>query len=322
MKRILAIALIALIAMTSVFANGSAEDASFPDPEKTITIIVPQGAGGGTDTFARTLADKMQQISGQNFIVENITGNSTGTGTNDVINSPADGYKMLMYGTYTIVGTTVGATDGWAGLDFVAGLTLEPFVIGVKADSQFNTFADLINYAKANPGKITIGNAGATGTTAVVACGLNVACGNCFNVIPANGGAELQTWVMGGHCEVGVFSQSEIVDGIKPLCFLGDTRSVVDALKNVPTIGECGFGDLTIPYGCFRGLAVPKGTPDDVKAWLADVTTKAFYDAEFQKFLTTKGYLQTFNTLKETDLYNAQLVVDLLPALAAAGLIK
>ena len=162
----------------------------------------------------------------------------------------------------------------------------------------------------------------ATGTTAVVACGLNVACGNCFNVIPANGGAELQTWVMGGHCEVGVFSQSEIVDGIKPLCFLGETRSVVDALKNVPTIGECGYGDLTIPYGCFRGLAVPKGTPDNVKAWLADTVTKAFYDADFQAFLTKKGYLQTFNTLKDTDAYNQKLVVDLLPALAAAGLIK
>ena len=106
MKRALAIMLVALIAATTVFAQGLQEgNSSFPDPERTITIIVPQGAGGGTDTFARALAAKMTEVSGQNFIVENITGNSTGTGTNDVINSEPDGYKMLMYGTYTIVGT-------------------------------------------------------------------------------------------------------------------------------------------------------------------------------------------------------------------------
>ena len=117
--------LVALVATTTVFAQGLEEtSASFPDPERTITIIVPQGAGGGTDTFARTLAAKMTEISGQNFIVENITGNSTGTGTNEVIKSEPDGYKMLMYGTYTIVGTSVGATDGASGLDFISGLTL------------------------------------------------------------------------------------------------------------------------------------------------------------------------------------------------------
>ncbi len=323
MKRALVIMLVAFIAMTTVFAQGLQEGtSSFPDPERTITIIVPQGAGGGTDTFARTLAAKMTEVSGQNFIVENITGNSTGTGTNDVINSEPDGYKMLMYGTYTIVGTAVGATEGSTGLDFIAGLTLEPFVIGVKSDSQWNSLSELIEYAQANPGQVTIGNAGATGTTAVVACGLNVACGNCFNVIPANGGAELQTLVMGGHCQVGIFSQTEIVDGIKPLAFLGETRSLNANLTNVPTIVEAGYGDLTIPYGCFRGLAVPKGTPDNVKEWLADVVKKAFYTEEFQSFLASKGYLQTFSTLADTDAYNAQLVVDLQPALEAAGLLK
>jgi len=229
---------------------------------------------------------------------------------------------MLMFGTYTIVGTAVGATDGQAGLDFIDGLTLEPFVIGIKTGSKFKTLKDVIEYAKANPGKLTIGNAGATGTTAVVACGLNVACGNCFNVIPANGGAELKTWVMGGHCDVGIFSQSEIVDGITPICFLGESRSVVKALANVPTIAECGYGDLNIPYGCFRGLAVPKNTPAEAKEWLAKTVNEAFFSESFQNFLVTKGYLQTYSELSATDTYVAKLLIDLLPALSAAGLIK
>ena len=127
---------------------------------------------------------------------------------------------------------------------------------------------------------------------------------------------------MGGHCQVGIFSQTEIVSGIKPLAFLGETRSLNENLGDVPTIVEAGYGDLTIPYGCFRGLAVPKGTPDEAKNWLADTVKKAFYSDEFQSFMAKKGYLQTFSTLADTDAYNEQLMADLQPALKAAGLVK
>ena len=105
-KAIVAAALAAAMTATLITGCGKSKEAAFPDPEKTITLIVPQGAGGGTDTQARQLVEAMKEVSGNNnIIVENVTGGSTGTGTNQVIDSEADGYTLLMYGTYVICGT-------------------------------------------------------------------------------------------------------------------------------------------------------------------------------------------------------------------------
>ena len=79
-----------------------------------------------------------------------------------------------MYGTYVICGTMTGYTDGFKELDFITGLSMEPFVLAVNADSPYQTLDDLIQAAKADSGKVTLGNAGATATTGVVAYGLKM----------------------------------------------------------------------------------------------------------------------------------------------------
>ena len=317
--------LIALIVMSSVFAQGLQEEAvSFPDPEKTITIICPQGAGGGTDTQTRQLAEAMKAVSGfDNIIVENITGGSTGTGTNHVIDAEKDGYTLLMYGTYVICGTMTGYTDGFKALDMVAGLDLEPFIIAVNANSDFKSLDDVIKYAKANPGKVTLGNAGATATTGVVAYGLNVALDNVFNVVSFNGGQELIPAVLGGHCDVGIFSQSEVkanITQLVPVAFLGDGHSVIPEFTTVPTLAEAGYPDLKVPGGCFRGICAPKGTSEEAKAWLADTIEKAFNTDSFQKWLKDNGILPQFTKLDEFEAFNADLVETMKPILKATGL--
>ena len=79
-KAIVAAALAAAMTATLITGCGKSKEAAFPDPEKTITLIVPQGAGGGTDTQARQLVEAMKEVSGNNnIIVENVTGGSTGT---------------------------------------------------------------------------------------------------------------------------------------------------------------------------------------------------------------------------------------------------
>ncbi|MGN0906506.1 MAG: Bug family tripartite tricarboxylate transporter substrate binding protein [Bullifex sp.] len=327
MKKIVSIALISIIAMVMVFAQGLQEETvSFPDPEKTITIVCPQGAGGGTDTQTRQLAEAMKAVSGfDNIIVENITGGSTGIGTNAVIDSEPDGYTLLMYGTYVICGTMTGYTDGFEKMDMVAGLDLEPFMIAVRRDSRFSTLKDVIEYAKANPGKVTLGNAGATATTGVVAYGLNVACDSIFNVVNFNGGAELIPAVLGGHCDVGIFSQSEVkanLDNLLPVAFLGDGHSVVAEFTSVPNLAEAGYPELNVPGGCFRGITCAKGTPDDVKQWLADTIEKAFNTDSFQGWLRANGILPQFTKLGEFEKFNDDLVETMKPILKATGLAK
>ena len=327
MKKLIVCALVALLAFGSLFAQGLQEETvSFPDPEKTITIVCPQGAGGGTDTQTRQLAEAMKAVSGfDNIIVENITGGSTGIGTNAVIDSEPDGYTLLMYGTYVICGTMTGYTDGFEKMDMVAGLDLEPFMIAVRRDSNFKSLKDVIEYAKANPGKVTLGNAGATATTGVVAYGLNVACDNIFNVVNFNGGAELIPAVLGGHCNVGIFSQSEVkanLDNLLPVAFLGDGHSVVAEFTEVPNLAEAGYPDLNVPGGCFRGITCAQGTPDDVKAWLADTIEKAFNTDSFQTWLKNNGILPQFTKLDEFEKFNADLVETMKPILKATGLAK
>lgn len=322
MKHTFGMLLAFLIAMGALGAQGTQEVASFPNPEKSITIIVPQGAGGGTDTQTRKLAAAMEGVSGQKILVENVKGGSTGIGTNQVIESPADGYTLLMYGTYVVCGTMTGNTIGPEGLDFVTGLTMEPFMIAVRSDAPYKSLDDLIKAAKANPGKISLGNAGATATTGVVAYGMNIACGDIFNVIDCNGGAELIPYVLGGHINVGIFSQSEVQQNagqLRPICFLGDGHSVIPEFASVPNLKDAGYGSLNIPGGCFRGICAPKGTPDQAKQWLADTIDKAFHTKEFQDYLTSSGLLAEFTKLDDFKKYNAELMKTMQPIIKATG---
>ena len=92
-NRIISLLLVALFFAGVLYAGGTAE-AVYPDPEKNITIVVPHAAGGSTDLIFRTLAEEMKRVSGANFLVTNITGAGSATGTNEVINNAADGYMF------------------------------------------------------------------------------------------------------------------------------------------------------------------------------------------------------------------------------------
>lgn len=326
MKKRAMLSLILAAAMSVSLLSGCSNESesAFPDPEKTITLIVPQGAGGGTDTQARQLVEAMKTVSNNNnIIVENVTGGSTGTGTNQVIDSEADGYTLLMYGTYVICGTMTGYTDGFKELDFITGLSMEPFVLAVNADSPYETLSDLIQDAKSKNGQVTLGNAGATATTGVVAYGLNNALESPFNVVSFNGGSELIPAVLGGHCDAGIFSQSEVlanIDGLRPLVFFGEGHSVLSELSDVPNLADAGYGDLTVPGGCFRGICEPKGTPDEVKTYLADVIEKAYNSEQFQSWLKEQGLLGDYSKLGDFEKYNSEMVDAMKPIVKMTGL--
>ena len=164
---------------------------------------------------------------------------------------------------YVSCGTMTGYTDVVKELDFITGLSMEPFVLAVNADSPYQTLDDLIQAAKADSGKVTLGNAGATATTGVVAYGLNNALESPFNVVSFNGGAELIPAVLGGHCDAGIFSQSEVlanIDGLRPLVFFGEGHSVLAELQDVPNqmcIRDRPWIFQNVSDGSHRQNAVP-----------------------------------------------------------------
>ncbi|MGI5173840.1 tripartite tricarboxylate transporter substrate binding protein [Treponema sp. OMZ 840] len=325
MKKIGLIILCAVfIIISPVFAGGSSET-SFPDPEKTITIVVPHSAGGSTDRIFRALIEELKKTTGQNFIVTNIPGAGSATGTNEVINGTADGYTLLGAGTHTTAATMQGLTEGYKALDHIAALNWDPFIIAVRTDKPWKTLKELEAAAKANPGKISFGNAGMGGATGVASVGINLALNKIFNVTPFNGGADLIASVLGGHCDVGIFSQSEVKankDSLRPLAILGEKHSTIPELAQVPTISEAGYPGVSIPGGSFRSLMVKKGTPDNVKKWLAEAVEKAFYSDGFQKFMKANGFIQAFHKLDDFAAYDAGIIADYEPILKEAGLYK
>lgn len=321
--RRLVVVMLIITAATGLFAMG-AEEIGYPDPEKTITIICPQAAGGSTDLIFRTLAEEMKNASGgQNFIVSNVTGAGTATGTNDVLNADADGYTLLAGGTHTIAATMQGLTDGYKNMDYVVGLNLDPFIIAVRNDKPWQTFEDLVEAAKAAPGEISFGNAGMGGATGVACVGINLAFDKVFNVTPFNGGADLIASVLGGHCDAGVFSQSEVVaniDSFRPLVILGDAHSTIEQLADVPTLAEAGYPDIKVPGGSYRSIMVKAGTPADVEQWIADVAEAAFNSETFQEFQAANGMIPQFSKLEEAKADHEEYIAQYEPILKEAGL--
>jgi tripartite-type tricarboxylate transporter receptor subunit TctC len=316
--------LIALIASGTLFAGGVSE-AVYPDPEKNITIVVPHAAGGSTDLIFRTLAEEMKKVSGVNFLVTNITGAGSATGTNEVINNEADGYMFLGAGTHTTAATMQGLTDGYKELDYIAALNWDPFIVAVRNDKPWTSLQELVADAKARPGKISLGNAGMGGATGVASVGLNLAFDKTFNVTPFNGGADLIASVLGGHCDVGIFSQSEVVansDSFRPLVILSEGHSSLASLASVPNLAEAGYPEITVPGGSFRSIMVKKGTPDVAKKWLADTAEKAFNSASFQKFMKDNGLIAAFAKLEAFAEYDKTIIADYEVILKEAGLYK
>ena len=313
-----------LLSALSLFATAQKEEV-WPDPEKTITVVVPFAAGGGTDLIFRTIVEEMKKASPANIIVSNIGGAGSATGTNEMLNFPADGYSILASGTHTVAATLQGLTIGYKELEGLAGLNWDPFIIAVHKDKPWQTMKELIEQAKKNPGKLSLGNAGTGGATGVASIGLDLALGKVFNVTPFSGGVDLLASMLGGHVDAGIYSQSEILsnkDKLRPLVVLYHQRSTLPGLNEVPTMKEAGLGDIIIPGGSFRSLSVKKGTPEPVKKKLAEIVRQAFNSPAFQSYMKANGLLPAYYELKDLDAYFEELIKSYVPILKEAGLLK
>ena len=155
--------------------------------------------------------------------------------------------------------------------------------------------------------------------------GLSLAFNRSFNVTPFSGGNDLLANVLGGHCDAGIFSQSEILSNInelRSLVILYSEHSQLPGLAQVPTLKEAAFSDPSVPAGSFRSLSVRQGTPPDVKRKLADATRKAFESPAYQRFMKEQGLLPEYSELDALDRYFQQLVDAYVPILRDAGLLK
>lgn len=280
--------LVGIVAMAaSVFAAPAM--AAFPD--KPITVICPWAPGGGTDVLLRALSKEAEKFLGQSITVVNQTGGAGAIGHNAIRAARPDGYTVGMI-TFELNSLPPQGLVPftWKNFDPLMRINSDPAALTVRKDAPYNTVRGFLDYAKAHPDEITIGNS-APGSVWHIAAGLVAdKTGVKVKHVPFDGAAPAVTSLVGGHITAVAVSVAEVRGQVQAgnLKILGVMSAERDKIfPDVPTFKEQG---VNVEFYTWRGLGLPKGVPPAIKAKLADAFKKAM-DAPAFKELAAKASL-------------------------------
>lgn len=263
-------------------------------PDKPIKIIIGFPAGGPLDAHIRLLVDKLQASLGQTVIVDYKAGAGGTVGAQFVMQSPADGYTVLLANTGTmVINPAIYAKSPYDTLkDFqpVARTAQQPLALIVNKDVQANTLKELVAYAKANPGKLNYGSAGNGGISHLVPEMLKSETGIFMVHIPFKGSAPAFTDLIAGHVQFMAESVPQAANyakqgKVKALAVTSAKRN--PALPNIPTVIETGVANLEVVG--FYGILAPKGTPVEVVGKLSQAFKEALDSPDIQKKMIDQG---------------------------------
>jgi tripartite-type tricarboxylate transporter receptor subunit TctC len=312
-----AVLLLALIAgMPGLVSAQSA----FPTRPLELTVLF--GPGSGADLLARKLAELAARDLGQPVAVVNRTGAGGAVGYTHVKGQPADGYALVWNSNSVSTAYHAGNMKfDYTAFAGVAQLTTEPVSLAVKTDAPWKDMREFVAQAKANPGKMRVGNSGRGSFTHLVAVALDNLTGAKMVHVPF--GRELAiTTVLGDKIEASVQLPAEImaqVTGaqVRILAITGDKH--LPTLPGVPTFAESGV-DVTLSL--WRGIAAPKGTPEAVIARLERAFTAAAQSAEFREFASRLGAAVEIRGAREFDALMAKEDRELSALMEQIGLRK
>jgi tripartite-type tricarboxylate transporter receptor subunit TctC len=261
-------------------------------PSHPVRWVVPYSAGGSTDVISRLICQRLSERLGQPFIVENKPGAGSNIGTQAVINSPPDGYTLLLTSTANAINASFDPTlpyDFAADIAPVAGLARIPLVLVVNNDLPVHSVADFIAYAKANPGKLSIASSG-IGTSMHLSGELFKAMADIqFVHVPYRGSAPGLSDVMAGQIQ-GIFdnvtSSFELVRSRKLRALGITTKERSNALPDVPPIADTLVGFET---SSFYGVGAPRGTPRPIIDLLNREINTAFDEPLIKQRLAELG---------------------------------
>ncbi len=303
MKRSILLNLVAVLVTLCVAALPSASSEAgtptqpakggYPIKGRTITMIVPSTAGGGTDVTARLVAPLMEKDLGTPIQIINKPGASFQVGTTEAAKAKPDGYTLV----WTVMPTVASiwldperkAAFGRKDLQPIALVNESPFFVSVLASSRYKTLKDLVDAAKANPDKIKCGTGGYMATGHFASIEFARAAGLKLATVNFQGGAPQVTALLGGHIDVAFNTISEILPQSKN----GDIRILGVLSKHesefapgVKTLEAQGYKvETTVTVG----LASPAGLPKEVLDLLANSVRKVAGDEEFKRKMAERG---------------------------------
>ncbi len=282
---------IVVVALCWVVMVGGWAAAQEKFPSKPVTLVVPWSAGGGHDLIARALQPLLEKFLGVPVMVVNKPGGGATIGFGEVMRSAPDGYTLCHISpTFNIVKYTVkDTTVDYVKFEPIIFVAYSPQIVVAKKDAPWNTLKEFLDYAKANPGKLRVGNTGYGSIHHIGAIGIEHAAKVKFTHIPYKGAAPAIPELLGGHIDVLVVGQTDTLNLIKG----GDLKAIGVAaperskfIPEVQTFIELGVNHSVPSFYSWVG---PKGIPKERVNVLYNAFLKCIETKEFRTFCDSQG---------------------------------
>lgn len=261
-------------------------------PSAPVRLIVSTGAGSGTDIIGRVMAKQLTQQIGSPFIIENHTGAGGVIGNDIVAQASPDGYTGVIMDTGMSITANMFKSLPYNSLtDFtpITQFSRVPLVLVVNPSLKVNSLADLIAYAKANPGKLNFGSSGVGGSIHIYFERFKAAAGIDITHIPYDGGSTMLTAALRDDVQLlmtAITTTKSYVKNKQLTAIAATSDARAPSMPDVPTMKEAGLTDLVM-YS-WSGLGGPKGLPDDVVAKLNSESVKALADPAVKDWFTSQ----------------------------------
>ena len=291
MRRFFIAALLGLVAQVAVAAY----------PERPVTMIIAYSPGGGTDLVARALAPYLEKYlgGGAKIVIVNRAGAGGEVGFAALANSPPDGYTIGFINTPPIITIPIERNAQFGGpqrFDLLGNVVDDPCNFAVHTDLPVRNLQELAAYARANPGKVTVGSTGIGSDDHLLMLMFERAAGVKMVHIPFKGSADVRTAIASRQIAVAAMNIGEALQAVRggaPMRNLGQfSPGRTNLAPDLPTGREQGFD---FELSSLRGLAAPRGLPAEVRERLVRAVASAAADPEFQaqavKFFAPLRYL-------------------------------
>lgn len=263
-------------------------------PDRAVDMIVAYGAGGGTDTIARQLAEPLSEILGQPVVVRNQAGAGGTIGAAAVAAADPDGYTLYMMAAgHTVAGAMYAELPYDPAMDFigVSGIATMPLVLIARPDSEISSIEDLVSMAQADPGGLTVASVGVGSTQQLTAALIQSELDIELLEIPYAQTPEGLAAVLSGEVDMMVEVAATVIGQINAGDLKGigvTTASEYPALPDVPTFASAGY-DLNV--STWYGVAAPAGTDEAVLAAAGEAVGEAIQTEAFATSLGERGFV-------------------------------
>ena len=257
-------------------------------PEKPISLIVAYPPGGGTDLVARAIQPYLEKYigGGARIVIVNRAGAGGEVGMAALANATPDGYTIGFVNTPPLMTIPIERNAQFGGphrFELLGNIIDDPCNFAVHTDLPIRDLKELAAYARANPGKVTVGTTGIGSDDHLVMLMFQRAAGVKMTHVPFKGSADVRGAILSGQITIAAMNVGEALQSIKggaPMRNIGQFAPARSNLApDLPTAREQGFD---IVLSALRGMAAPKGLPADIRGRLVKAVASAAADAEFQ----------------------------------------